>query len=521
MDINCCGLGTLEPKFYLPTDDEAIRKEFFDKGIAFIKGCNEAGLRRLAHQLGDIVRPRNEQINGSGISHIRCAPSLAGKGYSSQGMMIHRRVRDADRIVYLQSSNASELYFHTDRSGWECPPRIVMSTLATKSTTGGESLLADGTRILESIKKQDDGFYKLITSSRHSSFVSEDGELVPRPIFNETSNIFRFRFDDSIQLSASLVVRFPQLLDILYRNSYAVSLQEGQGYLLDNHRYLHGRTSFTGSRELLRALVNLPSPVQPVVTILFDIDGTLCRSEEMSVDAYYSCVSDIVGRSITHPNTTVNLHGRTDLGLLHDVLDHHAVENKASVIDKFLQQHPSYLQKSLDKGLLSIPCPGVKETLEWLAARAKDSRSPILRIGLMTGNSRPNALLKLTAAGINTSIFDLRISAFGDTHIDRFSLIQDSMAKIRARDDSYSQSSAPRQDQKNKIIIVGDTPLDIECAKQAGCAVVAVASGNYGMDDLTVLGPDHACVEISESKAYLDSCLAAAPASAVTPMVGG
>ncbi|KAL3485245.1 hypothetical protein BJX62DRAFT_243159 [Aspergillus germanicus] len=495
MEVSRCGLGVLEPKFHPPTNLEAIQKDFYNKGVAFIEGCNEESLTKLAHQFGDIVRPRNE-VNGAGISNIRFAPSLAGKGYSSD-----------------------ELYFHTDRSGWEHPPSIIMSTLTRKSTAGGESLLADTTRILEDIKDLGDGLYELLTISKHASFRSDDGVFIPRPIFDESSGLFRFRFDDSIQLSASLVVRFQQLLDILYRNSFAVSLQEGQGYLLDNHRFLHGRTSFTGAREMLRAFVNI-SPPLPVVTILFDIDGTLCRSEDMSVDAYYACISDIVGKPITHTNTTVNLHGRTDLGLLHDVLDYHTVDNKPSVIEQFFQLHPSYLQKSLDKGLLSVPCPGAKETLEWLATRTDTEKSnkssPNLRIGLMTGNSCLNALLKLTAAGINTSLFDLCISAFGDTHMDRLSLIQDSMAKLRAIDG--------RNFQESKVIVVGDTPLDIECAKQAGCAVVAVASGNYGMDDLAVLGPDHACVRISESKAYLDSCLAAsvqAAQAAPVSMVGG
>lgn len=382
-----------------------------------------------------------------------------------------------------------------------------MSTLTSESESGGGSLLADSSQILKDLKEQGDGLYDLLTSSKHASFCSEDGVFVPRPIFDENTHVFRFRFDDSIQLSASLVTRFSQLLDIIYRNSFAVFLRQGQGYLVDNHRFLHGRTAFTGSRELLRALVNAPPP-QSVVTILFDIDGTLCRSEEMSVDAYYSCLSDVVGKSITHANTTVSLHGRTDLGLLHDILDCHGVDSKAWVTERFLQLHPQYLQKSLEKGLESTPCQGVKDILEWLMAKKKNLDSPTLRVGLLTGNSRPNALLKLHAASIDTAIFDLSISSFGDTHTDRISLIEDSMAKLRARDGPDLQ--------KSKVIIVGDTPLDIECAKQAGCAVVAVASGNYNMDDLTVLEPDHACFMLSESKAYLDTHL-----TAPAPMVGG
>ncbi|KAL4872398.1 hypothetical protein BDV12DRAFT_142936 [Aspergillus spectabilis] len=483
MDITRCGLGIQDPVFHPPSDLLGIQEDFYNRGIAFLEGFAEQSLSKLANQFGDIIQPRNETTSGTGISNIRFEPSLVGKGYSSE-----------------------ELYFHTDRSGWDRPPRILVSTLQSKSTDGGSSMLADSSRILKEIKEQGDGLYELLTSSEHASFRSDNGVFVPRPIFEKSSGLFRFRFDDSIQLSASLVTRFSQFFEIIYRNSFAVTLQQGQGYLLDNHRFLHGRTAFTGSRELLRALVDLPPP-KSVVTILFDIDGTLCCSEEMSVDAYYSCLSNIVGKPITHANTTVNLHGRTDLGLLHDVLDHHGVDAKASVTEKFLQLHPEYLQRSLDKGFLSIPCQGVLDTLEWLMAKKKNLGSPMLRVGLLTGNSRPNALLKLQAAGIDTAIFDLSISSFGDTHVDRISLIHDSMAKLRARDGPDLRES--------KVIIVGDTPLDIECAKQAGCAVVAVASGNYNMDDLAMLEPDHACAQIGEFKDYLDSHLEPFP-----PIVG-
>ncbi|KAL4952344.1 HAD-like domain-containing protein [Aspergillus filifer] len=473
MDINRCGLGIKEPTFHTPSDLQGIKEEFFDKGITFLDGFDEQTLSQLASQFGQVVRPRNEKTSGSGISNIRFDPSLVGKGYSSE-----------------------ELYFHTDRSGWGHPPRILVSNLKSKSLDGGASMLADSSLILKEIKEN--GFYDLVTNSKHSSFRSDDGVFVPRPIFDETTGLFRFRFDDGIQLSASLVIRFPQLLDIMYRNSFAVPLQQGQGYMVDNHRFLHGRTSFTGARELLRALVNVPAP-KSVVTILFDIDGTLCCSEELSVDAYFSCLSDIVGRSITNANTTVSLHGKTDLGLLHDILDHQKVEEKAPIIERFLKCHPQYLRSSLANGFQSVPCQGVLETLEWLSAKKKSLGSPTLRVGLLTGNSRPNALMKLIAAGIDIKLFDFSISSFGDVHVDRISLINDSMSRLRARDGPDLRES--------KVIIVGDTPLDIECAKQAGCAVVAVASGNYKLDDLTVLEPDHACAQIGESMAYLDSHL--------------
>lgn len=44
----------------------------------------------LAHQLGQVVRPRNEATPGSGVSRIRFASDLIGKGYSSEGSSIER-----------------------------------------------------------------------------------------------------------------------------------------------------------------------------------------------------------------------------------------------------------------------------------------------------------------------------------------------------------------------------------------------------------------------------------------------
>ncbi|PWY72697.1 Clavaminate synthase-like protein [Aspergillus eucalypticola CBS 122712] len=471
MDIKKCGLGANVPTFYDPSDIESIRASVFNNGIAFVEGCEEEALVGLARQLGQIVRPRNEETPGSGVSRIRFASDLVGKGYSSE-----------------------ELFFHTDRSGWDEPPRILMSTLRSQSESGGESLLVDGQNVLNALRQHDEDLYNLFTNSKHTSFRADDGTFVPRAMVDRETGIFRFRFDDGIQMSASMVVGFAKLQDIIYQHAYLVSLRPGQGYVLDNHRYLHGRASFTGSRELLRVLVRPSSPPSEKV-ILFDIDGTLCRSEALSIDAYYSCVSDIVGKDINHANTPVNLHGRTDLGLLHDILDYHQVARKDRVVEEFLKLHPQYLERSLSKGLPSVICPGAQELLSWLIRENESSRQSKFQLGLITGNSRPNALLKLRGAGIDTSIFDLDISSFGDSHHNRLSLFQDAFSKLQVRFGSHIRAK--------DVLVVGDTPLDVECAKQAGCSVVAVATGNYKMEELASLKPNVCCGQLTETKEYL------------------
>ena len=370
----------------------------------------------------------------------------------------------------------------------------------------------DSFEVLDAIKAHSAHLYDLLTDAKYSSFRDDDGKFVPRPIFDMKTGILRFRFDDGIQLSASLVDAFPLLREFIYAHARPVALEPGQCYIVDNHRFLHGRTSFTGSRELLRVLAH-PLPVTPPIKpILFDVDGTLCRSEALSIDAYFRCVSEVVGKAITHENTEVNLHGQTDLSLLEDILRYHGVDNNSidSAVRTFFTLHPQYLKRSLAKGLSSRSCPEADSMLEWLTARKQQlsehssnrDESPIVPIGLLTGNSQPNALLKIRAAGIDTDIFDLGISAFGDKSANREELVQDSLGKLESR---YGRRVDTRD-----VTLVGDTPLDIQCAKNSGCGVVAVATGNYTRNQLAPLEPDLLCERLSEAKPYLSAIIAGA-----------
>ncbi|KAL9024425.1 MAG: hypothetical protein Q9196_006526 [Gyalolechia fulgens] len=86
MDINDCKRGFWNPTFHNADEVETIRKAFADDGCVFVDGCGGSlPLLRLSAQLGRIVKPRNEVSAGSGVSNIRCAPDLEGKGYSSEG----------------------------------------------------------------------------------------------------------------------------------------------------------------------------------------------------------------------------------------------------------------------------------------------------------------------------------------------------------------------------------------------------------------------------------------------------
>jgi phosphoglycolate phosphatase-like HAD superfamily hydrolase len=41
------------------------------------------------------------------------------------------------------------------------------------------------------------------------------------------------------------------------------------------------------------------------------------------------------------------------------------------------------------------------------------------------------------------------------------------------------------------VVVIGDTPRDIDCAKKNGCRCIAVATGRHTMQELDGLGADH------------------------------
>lgn len=198
------------PTFHDADDIQAIRKALSDDGCVFVDGCGGSlSLVRLSAQLGRIAKPRNEVGAGTGVSNTRYAPGIEGKGYSSDGWHIHTQLLAKQTTMTL--TWCADPFFHTDRSGWDSPPGLLITTLKVKSETGGEALLVDGLEVIEAIKAQDTNLYDLITKPRYSSFRADDGTFIPRPLFDAKTGILRFRFDDGVQLSASLIEALPVL----------------------------------------------------------------------------------------------------------------------------------------------------------------------------------------------------------------------------------------------------------------------------------------------------------------------
>lgn len=133
--------------------------------------------------------------------------------------------------------------------------------------------------------------------------------------------------------------------------------------------------------------------------------------------------------------------------------------------------------------------PGVRELLEWLAKQEH------VMVGLLTGNYEAIARVKVTRAGLG-EFFAPAIGAFGSDAEDRTAL--PAIARRRA---GTARAPYPRED----TIVIGDTPLDIACARADAVRCVAVASGAFGADALT--GADAVVADAAQLRLALRTLL--------------
>ena len=57
--------------------------------------------------------------------------------------------------------------------------------------------------------------------------------------------------------------------------------------------------------------------------------------------------------------------------------------------------------------------------------------------------------------------------------------------------------------EKEEVIIIGDTPKDIECAAANGIDCLAVATGNFSIEELGTHQPTHLLEDLSNTTAVL------------------
>lgn len=128
------------------------------------------------------------------------------------------------------------------------------------------------------------------------------------------------------------------------------------------------------------------------------------------------------------------------------------------------------------------PCPGAPE----LVSHLRGQSDAIL--ALVTGNVSSSAPVKLRAAGYEPSHFV--VGAYGSDAMDRDALPPLALARAI---ELHRQDILPEQ-----VIVVGDTPADVQCARALGAVAVAVRTGYCEPEELEAMQPDYLLDDLTQ-----------------------
>lgn len=181
----------------------------------------------------------------------------------------------------------------------------------------------------------------------------------------------------------------------------------------------------------------------------------------------------------------ITMAGRTDAWIVGDAALAHGIPPDSPELARFREVYFRHLVSELQqpgngrKGTM----PGVRELLDTLAARDD------VYLALLTGNYESGARLKL-------EYYDLwryfACGAFGDDAPQRNGLVSRAVTQVAA-------CGGPMFANRDAVVI-GDTPLDVECASYCGARSLAVATGSHSIDELREAGADVVLQDLGDTQ---------------------
>lgn len=227
---------------------------------------------------------------------------------------------------------------------------------------------------------------------------------------------------------------------------------------------------------------------RPERLVLFDVDGTLIRGGPAK-EAFRVALTAVFGTTGDMENQEFS--GKTDPQIARELL------NAAGLADDRIDRGFPRLWRryvvELERLLPERPprlLPGVEELLDALEGRSSVAE------GLLTGNIAPGARLKLGAVGL-ADRFD--VGGFGSDHEARNRLPPIAVRRARRH---WGVDFPPE-----RVVIVGDTPRDVECGRCGGHRTVAVSTGRVDRRELEEACADHLFDDLSRTERVLEVLL--------------
>jgi phosphoglycolate phosphatase len=220
--------------------------------------------------------------------------------------------------------------------------------------------------------------------------------------------------------------------------------------------------------------------------VLWDIDGTLLQGGTLGREVFDSAIGVVLG---ARPEGQVSFSGKTDRRIVEELLALEGVvdtDRISEVLYHLERELGSRVERIASEGSV---CPGSEAALRAL------SEIDSVEQTVLTGNIAPNALVKLAAFGLDRYL-DLEVGAYGDKHSDRRHLLPIAWQRQRQLRGAHYRP--------DNTWIVGDTPMDFECALAGDAHCLLVATGDHDFAELKALGADVVLRDLSVTGSVLE-----------------
>lgn len=225
--------------------------------------------------------------------------------------------------------------------------------------------------------------------------------------------------------------------------------------------------------------------------ILFDIDGTLLRSRG-SASIFDDAMEEVFG--IRGDLRSIRPDGMTDPDILAALMNGRSPVGGA-ITPRLLATFEVTLARALADGVargdVSVwTLPGVDALVGELSRRGDT------RLGIVTGNMRATARVKLNAVALEGHF---RGGGYGSD-----SPVRDLLPGVALR--RMAQADAVLLEPR-RAVMIGDTPHDLSAARAHGMRCVLVATGQYSHAELAAAGPDVLLEDLSDGERALRAIL--------------
>lgn len=227
---------------------------------------------------------------------------------------------------------------------------------------------------------------------------------------------------------------------------------------------------------------------QPTI-FLFDIDGTLIRTGGVGREAIIRTLQAVYDASC---DVTFSFAGMTDRAIIRRGLHENGITVSEQEIDRVIEAYLQRLPDEIARAQTYFVCPGVYDVLDVLHRESNPQG-----IGLGTGNVEKGARIKLERGNLNDYF---SFGGFGCMSELRPELI---------RKGAQRGGELMGVDYRDcRVVIIGDTPLDIAAAHAMEAECVAVATGGASYHDLERCNPEYLFTDL-EQPGVIDALLGA------------